>query len=144
MMLKVEFVVPGGNGDIARGGGRQGVRFVCHCLVIPNGRTRVELLLDVIEEALCGAKLHARDHPIVDSPIGALVQHGAGWAAAVIAHAVQIHQLEQAGCQGPRLDQIIGQPDRIEIFIPVAMGEVGEHLAAIRRLPPENLERERG
>jgi hypothetical protein len=75
--------------------------------------------------------------------VQALVQHRTGRAAAVIAHTIEIQQIDESRVQRARMNHIVAQAHRAQIVIAVFVRQVSENLAAVRSLPPEDLERER-
>ena len=75
-------------------------------------------------------------------PVHAFVQNRAGGAAAVIAHAIEVHHFSQSRRLLARSCEIIRQADGIQIGVDVVVGKVSEDLAAVWRFPPEQLKRQ--
>ena len=142
VILKVKFALPGRNRYLARG--RRGRRRVAlgDGVVIPHLRFGCDLVFELREIALCGAELHGGHNHVGVCPVVAFVEHSARGSAAVVANAVEIHHVAQTRRVGARNREVAREPHGIQIVVGVIVREVGEHLAAIGRLPPEELEGE--
>src|SRR6185437_6077763 len=108
-------------------------------LVIPYGRILPDLLLDGCEVCVGRAKVRLRSNLAGLHPAGGLIENYASGTAAVVADAVEIQHLRHAGSLLPRLRHVCRKTHRAHIAIGISAREVGEHLAAVRRFPPEEL-----
>ena len=138
--LQIELVVPGGNGDFA---GRRRGRILITLgdgAVVPGFRIRSNLFFDRGQVGIRRAEFHLRRNFVRLHPAHALVENVARRPSAVIAHAIKVHQFRQSRRHGARLHQIRGKPHRVQVVVAVAVRKIGKHLAAVGRLPPEELE----
>ncbi len=142
VVFEIELVLPGGDGHFAGGWSGQLVLALGHDDVVPGGRVGVDLFFDRGEVGLRDAELVFGHDFVGVAPVIALVEDGAGRAAAVVADAVEVHHVGHAGRAFARDGEVSGEADRVEIVVGVVMREVGEHLAAVGRFPPEELEGE--
>jgi len=141
MVLQVELVLPRGDADLPRGGRGQRAPAAGKRGVIPGRRVRIQPALNRVEVALRGAELRLRHHLVRLHPVQPLVEHRARGAAAMVAHSEQVHHLQHAGGALPRLHRVLRQPHRAEVRIRIIMRKIGQNPAAVRRLPPEELQR---
>lgn len=110
--------------------------------VVPCGRVGGEFLLDALEVGERGAELFFSADHVRLHPVQAFVEHGACGAAAVVADAEEIHHVVHAGCLLGCGGKVGGEANGIDVLVCVIVREVGENFTAIRRLPPEEFERE--
>ena len=143
MELQIKLVLPCRNGNLS--GWRVGGIVVAagDPLIIPGLGLRRDFLLHVGEEGARGCEAHGGRNSIRLHPCRRLIEHGAGGAAAVVAHTVEIHHFIQAGRVLSRLLEVRREAHRIEACIRVSVWKIRQHLAAVRRLPPEELQRQR-
>ncbi len=72
----------------------------------------------------------------------ALIQHGARRPTAMVADTVEVQHARHPWRTCARLGEARAEACRIEVGIGIVVREVGQHLAAVRRLPPEELQRQ--
>ncbi len=110
-------------------------------LAVPRGDLHLRrFALQVVEERLRVIGEQPRIDGVISLPALRGLQHAARRPAAVVAHAVEVHDLVR-----PHLRCVLGDvslhPYRLD-RIAVVMREESEHAAAIGRLPPEQFVRE--
>ena len=99
----------------------------------------VELLFNRGEEGAGNAEIELRIGLVGLQPAVAGVQHGARGASAVVANTIKMHQLRGSGIVLARMGKGGCHVDGVDV-VDIIVREIGEHAAAIRRLPPEELE----
>ena len=141
VVFEIELVIPGGNANRASGGCGKCSVAGRECAVVPGWRVRRNFLLNALQIGERSAKLLFRADFVGFHPVQTLVEHRARGTATMVTDAEEIHHVAHARsllCGGGK---ITGEANRINILICVVVREVSEDFAAVRRLPPEELER---
>ena len=114
-------------------------------LVIPHRTLRRNLLFDRRKPRLRSAELHIRSDLRRNRrhrPMKTLIQHRPRRPAAMIADPVEVHHVRHARGPRARHNQVGAQPHRAQVFIAIVVRKIRQHLRPIRRLPPEQFERQ--
>ena len=151
MILEIHLRIPRRNRNLPRHGRRRLVS-LRNRLIVPHLAFRSNLLLDRREKALRSAELILCRHRLAAirgncgsgrrGPAKSLVQHRPRRPSAVIAHTVKVHHFRHARRLRARRRKILAQSHRTQVQIHVVVRKISQHLRSIRRLPPEQLERQ--
>ncbi len=114
MKFEIEFIVPDRQAPQAGGRLRQRRFAGGQSMVIPHRRVfRVELLLHIRKETARIAEVELRIRLVRRKPAIARVEHGTGWAAAMVANAVEVHHLRGPGIVLAGVGKRLGHIDRL-------------------------------
>src|SRR5579862_843879 len=99
---------------------------------------RIRFPFDIGKEPLSDSKIRFWKDCIRIGPAHATVEHGAGYAAAVIADAVQVHHFVRAGIERFGGGEITRHSERFDLVY-VIVRKISKDTTSIWRLPPEDL-----